>query len=84
MLAADSNPVMSGGTGLSFYLPTPGTVRLRIVDVAGRLVANLSQEHLSAGHHQVFWGAQDVSAGMYFAVLEIGGERQVAKLTVVH
>jgi hypothetical protein len=83
MLAPDVNPAPAEGTGLSFYLPEATQVRLRVVDVAGRQVAEISNESLPAGHHQVFFDAREVSAGMYFAVLETSLGREVAKLSIV-
>jgi hypothetical protein len=83
MLAPDLNPAPGNGTGLSFYLPEGSNVRLRVVDVAGRMVTELSNESLSAGHHQVYFDAREVSAGMYFAVLETDSGREVAKISIV-
>jgi hypothetical protein len=84
MLAPDVNPAPAEGTGLSFYLPEASHVRLRVVDVAGRQVAEISNESLPAGHHQVYFDARGVSAGMYFAVLETDTGREVAKISIVH
>jgi hypothetical protein len=83
MLAPDVNPAPAEGTGLSFYLPEASHVRLRVVDVAGRQVAEISNESLPAGHHQVYFDARGVSAGMYFAVLETDTGREVAKISIV-
>ncbi len=58
-------------THIAFELKNPGHVRLRIYDVAGRLVRNLIDERVTAGRHTRPWAGlndegQTVSSGVYF------------------
>lgn len=60
---------------LRFRLPLGGPVRLRIVDVSGRVLWSRAWETLGAGEHHVAWAGRDdsgraVSAGLFFARLE--------------
>jgi len=75
----------TGKTGLSFSIPTPGHVRLRILDVAGRQVRLLMDNPLDAGEHEAQWDGRTDSGrlagpGTYFGVLEFGGEVRTRKL----
>jgi hypothetical protein len=60
---------------IRFTLPVPGRARLRVHDVAGRLVRELASEHLPAGAHEFRWdgtaaNGRPVSAGVYLVRLE--------------
>jgi len=60
-------------------------VSLKVFDVRGRLVKRIVDETLLAGQHIYEWHGVDefqrpVGAGVYFAVIETGGTRQVRKL----
>ena len=66
------------GTTIRFELPDPGTVRLRIYDVHGRLVRELMHESRPAGYHAVYWDGEDASArrvasGVYWYRMELPG-----------
>lgn len=72
-------------TTIAWMLPRNGRVRLRIVDPQGRDVATLVDGVRVAGPHAAVWqgrgaaGAR-VPAGLYFAVLEHGGESQSVRV----
>jgi hypothetical protein len=75
-------------TVLSFDLPGPGHAELAILDILGRQVAGLVNEHLPAGPHSVAWHGLDgdgrrTSPGVYFARLTLGGETRVRKLVLL-
>jgi hypothetical protein len=75
-------------TQIRFKLPAAGAVSLRIYDVNGRLIRELSQEQFSAGEHTISWDGIDrhglpVSSGMYFAELVFGKARSVTKLALI-
>ncbi len=64
-------------TRISFALPKPLKVRLRIYNISGEQVAQLVDGLLSAGRHTVIWNSaspanQPVSSGIYFYRLETG------------
>jgi len=63
-------------------------VQLLILDVAGRVVSTLVNESQPAGSHSVVWNGMDerggrVSSGVYFYVLDAGGERITKKLVLL-
>ncbi len=58
-------------TSLSLTIPASGAVTVRVYDVAGRRVATILEEALSAGPHRLVWDGRSDSgltapAGMYF------------------
>ncbi len=74
MPQSQPNP-FSRSSVIRFALPEEGPVKLRIYDVAGRLVRTLVDGTLEAGWHQRVWdGRSDAgeraSTGMYFSRLE--------------
>ncbi|HEX7078063.1 MAG TPA: FlgD immunoglobulin-like domain containing protein [Candidatus Eisenbacteria bacterium] len=74
---ARPNPFASE-TELSFALPAPARVSLRIYDVAGRLVRTLVDGAGTAGVHRVPWDGRNesgasVGSGIYFVRFSSGG-----------
>jgi hypothetical protein len=76
-------------TVIGFSLDRPGAVRLRIFDVAGRLVRTLHHgQVLPAGAHEATWEGRDdaghpVAAGVYHCRLETGGQAASRRLTML-
>ena len=78
-------------TMIAYDLPTASSearVRLRIVDVSGRVVRTLVDEDQPGGSYRVGWeGKSDrdevVSSGIYFSVLDARGARQTRKLVLL-
>ena len=75
--AARPNPFRAM-TAIGFSLPRPGHVRLAIVDVSGRSVAELLNGHHPSGRGVGIWqgrasSGRAVPAGLYFATLEHEG-----------
>jgi len=81
-LAAYPNP-FNPRTTLAFELPEAGEVRLDIFDASGRKVESLARERLPAGRHELAWEAGDAASGLYLAVLEAGGRRELRRLTLL-
>jgi streptogramin lyase len=78
------NP-FSPRTTIGFTLPAAGRTEVKIVDIAGRVVATLLDRQLSAGRHTVEWNghASDgrvVPAGVYFLRVRSGGEVRALKM----
>lgn len=70
-------------TTIFYQLDKEAKVSLWIVDVNGRKVKNLVQDQLQmAGEHQINWQANRLESGFYFVLLQIDGERRVAKALV--
>jgi hypothetical protein len=88
LLPAAPNP-FNPRTTLRFELPVAAPVDLRILDVAGRLVAVLrSGAVMDAGLHAAAWDGRDrlgraVASGSYVARLEAGGRVRTTRLCLV-
>lgn len=69
------NPV-ERSTNISFDLPEAGTINLLVVDANGKIVGQLLENsRLEAGHHQVEWQAEQMSAGVYMTTLATDRQR---------
>ena len=77
---ASPNPARHDAT-IRFQLIRPVHARLRVYDVAGRVVSTLIDRPLEAGSHEVVFGPRLLSAGVYVYSLEAGGERLSGRLT---
>jgi len=53
-------------TKITFSLPTPGLVTLRIFDVLGREIEDLVNERKEIGKHIFEWNAEGLPSGVYF------------------
>ena len=72
-------------TVLSWFLNTPGPVRLEIYNTLGQRVRTLVNEVQAPGRHQVSWDARDqggapVAAGVYLSRLKHPGGVQTQRL----
>jgi hypothetical protein len=76
------NP-FSGTTEIGFMLSEATLVRLSVVDQLGREVSVLVDEELSAGAHRVKWEVGTNASGIYYYVLESGGERSIKPMRVM-
>lgn len=77
VLSSFPNPFRYG-TSVTFVLDRPGSVRLRVWDVAGRLVRTLVEREMPAGRQTVHWDGLDshrrpAAAGVYFCDLNHDG-----------
>jgi subtilisin-like proprotein convertase family protein len=75
-------------TTIEFALPQAGRTRIRIYDVAGRVVATLRDESLTAGRHTVEWSGTDssghgVSTGVYYYEIVSRNFRDTKRMTLV-
>jgi hypothetical protein len=83
LLAGYPNP-SHGAIALAYLLPKSGSVKLQLRDVLGREVWSYSADLQSAGQHSVAADIGSERAGVYFAVLELEGQRLLKQLLVVH
>lgn len=75
-------------TTIGFALPLPGEVELSVFDVRGRLVVDLVDGTLVAGHHEATWRGADtsgrqVASGTYFYRLVTDEETLTGKMLLV-
>jgi hypothetical protein len=73
----------------SVALPSPGTARVGIYDISGRLVKELVNGAVPAGRRSVFWDGkgQDggaVASGVYFARVGIHGMERNVRFVMLH
>ncbi|MFO7674724.1 MAG: YCF48-related protein [bacterium] len=83
-IEARPNPMTSNGT-ISYSVPAPGRVEVRVIDGTGRLVRTLASGTAEAGRHSLSWDRSDaagrpVASGVYFYEIAAGA---VARLAVV-
>jgi hypothetical protein len=72
-----------GDRSFRFTLGRPGSVRLRVFDVSGRMVSHVVDQWMEAGVHTVSWGgvgAGRFGSGIYFARLEADGGARTLKV----
>ncbi len=87
VLPAQPNPARRGATALGFVTKSPSDVGLRIYDVAGRSVRDLSPGFVAAGRHQIEWDGADargerVRPGVYFFEVSAGDGALTQKIVV--
>ncbi|MBI4727552.1 FG-GAP repeat protein [candidate division TA06 bacterium] len=75
-------------TAISFQLPQPATVTLKVYNIAGQLVKTLVNDDKKAGSYEVKWNGRDdngqkVSNGIYIYQLKTGGESMVRRMTCI-
>jgi len=73
------NPV----TTIGFALVKPSHVRLRIYDVAGRLVMTAVDRQMDAGEHKVDFRAAGLASGVYFYRITAGRFEETRKMVVL-
>ena len=81
------NP-FNASTSIRYSLPAPTSVSLSIHNILGQRVRVLVNQAMPAGEHEVNWNGRDhsgsdVASGVYFIVMQAGGEQAVRKATVV-
>ena len=82
------NPMRAHGE-IAYTLAEAGTVRLTVVDVAGRVRAVLAGGSQAAGRHSTRWDGRDrerraLPAGVYLVRLEVGNQVMSQKLVIAH
>ncbi len=84
---AHPNP-FNNSVSISFEIPNSKNVNLSIFDMKGRKVRQMSLGKLKNGFHNVVWDGKnnlgnELSSGIYMAVLEIGDKFNVQKISLV-
>ena len=68
---------------VSYRVPTPERVELRVVNVDGKTVATLARGNASAGMHSLSWDLGNVAEGYYVLCLERGTKRMSVPFVVM-
>jgi len=82
ILSAYPNP-FNATTRITFSLPEAARVNLMVFDLAGRLVADLTDGEQEAGVHSALFDARELPSGIYLVHLEAAGNVARQKLTLV-
>ena len=80
------NP-FNGYTDIAFDLPTAGPVNITVHNLLGQQVATLLNETRAAGFHKISWNArtdtgQELTTGLYFLRVNMGGRDFVSKMVL--
>ncbi|NQT34785.1 right-handed parallel beta-helix repeat-containing protein [bacterium] len=73
------NPV----TTISYQLPEPSLVSIRIYDIQGREIMTLVNGKIEAGYYNVVWNAVAFPSGLYICRIEAGEYRYSIKLALI-
>ncbi len=68
---------------ISFQIPKPAAVNLKVYNQLGQEVASLAHEDLPEGVHSRIWNPGSLAPGTYFIHLEAGGMISVRKAIIV-
>ncbi len=70
-------------TTISFTLPEPGTVSLRVYNMLGQTVATLVDGPKPAGTHEIDFDAGSLASGVYFYRLESSAGTETRKMVLL-
>ena len=70
-------------TTVGYDLPQEGVVEIVIYDVQGRIVAEMVNEHQTAGYHQMVWNANEQASGVYILRMSSGDFMSTQKVMLV-
>lgn len=70
-------------TSILYNLEKENFVTLKVFDVLGKEVEVLVNENKSAGQHEIFFNAKNISSGIYFYSLSAGNIHQMKKMIVL-
>lgn len=81
------NPVYDGKTFIRYYVNENASVKIKIFDLAGDLVKELSGPGIAGVDNEVEWNIADIQSGIYLARIEAVGsgktESAIVKVAVV-
>jgi len=83
-LQCTPNPLNGTPGHIRYNLPTAADVQLRIVDLDGRQVMQLTNEYQSSGDQSIDFNASNLPSGSYFCELRAGQRRSVCQVVVAH
>ena len=75
------NP-FSGGTTITYHLPTSGFTTVEIFSVDGKLLSTIADEFESSGEHSIRFDAANLSSGTYICRVSCNGMSAEGKLKI--
>ena len=84
---AHPNP-FNNSVSISFEMPNSKNVNLLIFDMKGRNIRQMYLGVLGIGFHEILWDGKnnlgnELPSGIYMAVLEVGDEFNIQKISLV-
>ena len=73
------NPI----TTITYSIPEPTDVTIRVYDILGKQIAELINDYIPSGNHQVRWNADNKSTGVYFIKMSTHTFTQTQKVILV-
>ena len=70
-------------TNISFKLLNDANLSLSIYDLNGNIIETIIDGNLNSGDHLVSWNAQNISSGVYFAILSTKDFSQTQKMILL-
>lgn len=64
------NPVYEGSTAIRYYVSENSKVNIKILDLAGELVAELNSYAMGGFDNETIWNVSNIQSGVYFARIE--------------
>ncbi|MBD3234157.1 MAG: T9SS type A sorting domain-containing protein, partial [candidate division Zixibacteria bacterium] len=72
------NP-FNASTKIEFGIPKNGYVNLKVYNILGQEVAELTDEKLTAGEYSVDFNGDELSSGLYFYNLKYGDNKTISR-----
>jgi hypothetical protein len=76
------NP-FNNSTTISFIIPNPADVKLKIYNLVGEEVKTLISENLKEGSYKINWAANNIASGVYIYRLQADNRVDVKKMILV-
>lgn len=70
-------------TKISFDVDKPGFVKLKVMDIAGKEIAEIVNASMNSGSYEVSFNAENLSGGVYFYRLETARGSETKKMILV-
>ncbi len=82
------NPVYGSSTNIRYYVSEDSDVKIKIVDLAGELVAELNNKARGGFDNETVWDVSKIQSGIYYAYIEVKGSsgnsaNKIIKIAVV-
>ena len=70
-------------TAIAFNLPGESSIRLSVIDMNGKVIAELLNGKVAAGRHELEWAPSNIPGGAYFIRLQSGDRTVVRKIILL-
>ena len=82
------NPVYGSSTNIRYYVSEDSDVKIKIVDLAGELVAELNNKARGGFDNETVWDVSKIQSGVYYAYIEVKGSsgnsaNKIIKIAVI-